>query len=281
MKRVVFESFSNIEYFLNTIDSRVENSVYHGTGICDSKSGSKSFTGTDSWEESLDLMRTGYVEGMEKLKNDLLNSVNPRTTSTCKNISTVDIVGFAPLVANAIIGMPKSMINSKKINTPSKVISIFYNPIDNGGVDSGRFVTAGAHLLSLIIQLEKGGYRVSLSIVSAFCTSKQKSIASVPIKDHRSKINPLKVSYPILHPSFFRRQMFRWLETNPDVEDEVYRGTYGEPLWAFHDSNIDLEREFLRSSGVLKPNEFYTSFKEAEKYEGKELAQKMGIKIKQ
>lgn len=281
MKRVVFESFSNIELFLNTIDSRTENSVYSGVGVCDSKNGSKSFAGTDSYKESLDLMRTGYVEGMEKLKNSLLSPVNPRTENTCKNIPTVDIVGFAPLVANAIIGMPKSMINIKKINIPSKVISIFYNSSDCAGVEASRFVTAGAHLLGLIIQLEKDGYRVSLSVASAFCTKKQKSIASVSIKDHRSKINPLKVSYPLLHPSFFRRQMFRWLETNPDVKDEEYEGAYGKPLWTFHDSNIDSEREFLRSSGILKPNEFYTCFKETEKYEGEELARRMGIKIKQ
>lgn len=280
MKSVVFESFGNIELFSNVIGSRAENSVYSKADDCGSKSGSESFTKTKSYEESLDLMRTGYAEGVGMLKTSLLNAANPCAVNTCKNIPTTDIVGFAPLVANAIIGVPKSMINSKKVNIPSKVISIFYNASDCNSVDASRFVTAGAHLLSLIIQLEKSGYRVSLFVASAFCTDDQKSIAAVSIKDHRSKINPLKVSYPLLHPSFFRRQMFRWLETNPDIKDVEYKYSYGKPLWYFY-KDIDLERNFLRISGVLKQNEFYVNFKEAELYEGEKLARKIGIKIKQ
>lgn len=280
MKSVVFESFGNIELFSNAIGSRAENSVYSKAGYCGSKDGSESFAGTKSYEESLDLMRTGYAEGVEKLKNSLLNPANPCAVNTCKNIPMADVVGFAPLVANAIIGVPKSMINSKKVNIPSKVISIFYNASDSSSVDAGRFVTAGVNLLSLIIQLEKSGYRVSLFVASAFCTDKQKSIAAVSIKDHRSKINPLKVSYPLLHPSFFRRQMFRWLETNPDIKDIEYEYSYGKPLWYFY-KDIDLERNFLRISGVLKQNEFYVNFNEAEQYEGEKLARKIGIKIKQ
>ena len=278
MKSVVFESFGNIDVFLNTIDSRVENFVFFGSDVCDSRNSSKSFTGTESYEESLELMRTGYVDGMDKLEAAMLGSIYVRTANAYKNIPTVDVVGFAPIVANAIIGIPKSMVNSKKTIIPSKVISIFYNASDSNNVKPYRFVTAGAHLLSLIIQLENKGYRVSLSVASAFCTDKQRSIAAVVVKDHRSKINPLKVSYPLLHPSFFRRQMFRWLETNPDVADVEFRKSYGKPLWCFHSSNVDAEREYLRSVGVLKQNEFYVSFKEAEQYEGDNLASRIGIR---
>lgn len=278
MKGVVFESFGNIDVFLNTIGSRVENYMFFGSGACDSKNNNKSFSGTESYEESLELMRKGYVDGMNKLDDTMIGAVNTRTSNDYKNIQTVDVVGFAPIVPNALIGVPKSMINSKRITIPSKVISILYNACDSSGVKANRFVVAGAHLLSLIIQLEKKGYRVSLSVAAAFCTDKQKSICAVVVKDHRSKINPLKVSYPLLHPSFFRRQMFRWLETNPDVEDLTYKDTYGKPLWYFHNSNVDSERKFLRSVGVLKPNEFYVSFKEAEQYEGDNLASKIGIK---
>ena len=84
MKGVVFESFGNIDVFLNTIGSRVENYMFFGSEACDSKNNNKSFSGTESYEESLELMRKGYVDGMNKLDDTMIGAVNTRTSNDYK-----------------------------------------------------------------------------------------------------------------------------------------------------------------------------------------------------
>jgi hypothetical protein len=145
-----------------------------------------------------------------------------------------------------------------------------------------EFVKAGRNLLDLIVALEAQGCRVALDIMICATTTKQKVACTIRVKDHRQPINPLKVSYLLIHPSFFRRQGFKWIETTPLITDSGFAYGYGCPLRVnIQKGNTDGCREFLTESGVLSKNTYFTNIDEAKRTStNEELARKMGMAFK-
>ena len=276
MKSVVIERFDSLTSYASVIAKRKPNTVFCSRSLA-SKTGDKDFTLTASYEDSLALMMTGYKK--EGLKN-LTVSQGARVTHTShvtKNLPTTDVVGYIPHIPNAITGIPQSMISTKPTEQKAKVVSILYDMGSNAGTDAEHFVAAGRKLLEVIMTLELQGYRVGLKILTSFCEDSQKAFCIVKVKDHRQQINPLKVAYPLLHPSFFRRQGFRWLETSPAVTCSGFSCGYGHVL-RYSFKTVSERREYLREQNVLEPGCFYTEFEEAYENTVDKLIKKMGIK---
>ena len=97
------------------------------------------------------------------------------------------------------------------------------------------------------------------------------------IKNWRQPSNPLKISYPLVHPSFFRRHGFRWLETAPELTDRAFIGTYGRPLDVAEGCSVADRRHWLKEQGILQDGWFYTERIEARDHEADELIKIMGI----
>lgn len=277
----VIETFNGVNEFLNVIGKRSPNAVFKDTSLS-SENGDESFTMTKNYAESEQLMATGYKDGL----NDLKKSKGVKITHTSnvrKNIPQTGVVGYAPHVPNAIAGIPQSMIAQRKIEQHAKVVTIVYDGGAHSSVDAERFVKAGRNLLDVVMMLELQGYRVRVDIQDAFCTNKEKAICRITVKNHRQPINPLKISYLLLHPSFFRRQGFKWLETTPELTNFTFVAGYGRPLYFQVNSDgasTDEIREYLKERGLLENGTFFTNFYEAENHSAEELVTLMGIKNK-
>lgn len=277
----VIETFNGVNEFLNVIGKRSPNVVFKHASLS-SEENDESFTMTKNYAESEQLMATGYKDGL----NDLKKSKGVKITHTSnirKNIPQMGVVGYAPHVPNAIAGIPQSMIAQRKIEQHAKVVTIVYDGGAHSSVDAERFVKAGRNLLDVVMMLELQGYRVRVDIQDAFCTNKEKAICRITVKNHRQPINPLKISYLLLHPSFFRRQGFKWLETTPELTNCTFVAGYGRPLYFQVNSDgasTDEIREYLKERGLLESGTFFTNFYEAEKHSSEELVELMGIKKK-
>lgn len=116
---------------------------------------------------------------------------------------------------------------------------------------TSEFVRAGKNILNVIYTLELQGYRVALNVMTNFCTNKERAFSIVQIKNWRQPSNPLKISYPLVHPSFFRRHGFRWLETVPELTDGTFTDAYGRPLDVDEGRNADDRRRWLKEQGIL------------------------------
>ena len=275
----VIETFNGVNEFLNVIGKRSPNVVFKGAELS-SESGSQCFTMTKDYAESEQLMATGYKDGLNNLKKSKGVKIT-HASNVRKNIPQTGMVGYAPHVPNAIAGIPQSMISQRKIEQHAKVVTIVYDGSAHAGVDAERFVKAGRNLLDVVMMLELQGYRVRVDIQDAFCTNKEKAICRITVKNHRQPINPLKISYLLLHPSFFRRQGFKWLETVPELTNNTFVAGYGRPLYFQVNSDgasTDEIREYLKGRGLLEDGTFFTNFYEAEKHSAEELVKLMGIK---
>lgn len=277
----VIETFNGVNEFLNVIGKRSPNVVFKG-GDLSSESGSQCFTMTKDYAESEQLMATGYKDGLNNLKKSKGVKIT-HTSNVRKNIPQTGVVGYAPHVPNAIAGIPQSMIAQRKIEQHAKVVTIVYDGGAHSSVDAERFVKAGRNLLDVVMMLELQGYRVRVDIQDAFCTNKEKAICRITVKNHRQPINPLKISYLLLHPSFFRRQGFKWLETTPELTNCTFVAGYGRPLYFQVNSDgasTNEIREYLKERGLLESGTFFTNFYEAENHSAEELVALMGIKNK-
>ena len=277
----VTETFNGVNEFLSVIGKRSPNNVFNGE-VLESEQKDYEFTMTSSYEESEELMAKGYKDGLNDMQKSKSFKVD-RTTNVRKNIPQTGIVGYAPHVPNAIAGVPQSMITQQMIEQRAKVLTIVYDGGASANVDAERFVSAGRHMLDLVQTLELQGYRVRVDIQFAFCKPKERAICRITVKNHRQPINPLKISYLLIHPSFFRRQGFRWLETVPELTEKGFLYGYGKPLRWHIDSNgasTEQIREFLKQHRLLGKDVFFTNFYEAENHSADELVELMGIKKK-
>jgi hypothetical protein len=282
MKKGIFvvETFNGVHEYLTVIGKRKPNMVFNGKKLHSEEKG-YGFTMTNNYAESVEIMATGYKEGLDGLKKCKGTKVH-HTGNVRKAIPQAGVVGYAPHVPNAIAGVPQSMISSQKIEQHAKVITIVYDAGASASVDAKSFVKAGRNILDVVTLLELQGYRVRVDIQNTFCTCGECAMCRITVKNHRQPINPLKISYLLLHPSFFRRQGFKWLETVPELTNRDFLGGYGKPLrhHVGSDASTDKIRYYLKEHGLLDGETFFSNFCEAENHSAEELVELLGIKKK-
>ena len=279
--KFIIESFESLTDYVNVIGGRNLNSVFANEVPC-SMNGSDSFTGTKTYNDSLILISNGYKEGLDNINEQIGKRINYQGVSS-KNIPQASVVGYAPHVPNAIAGIPQSMMSTRKIQIKTKVISILYDISASAKMSTKQMAIAGSNLLELIMMLEIQGYRVELKIATSFCVRGQYCLSIVKVKSDKQPINPLKISYPLIHASFFRRQGFKWVETCPEITAKSLSDGYGYPLrsvlirYAHNIESTSDIRRYLKENTIVEENCFYTNFYEASDNTAEKLIKEMGI----
>ena len=185
---------------------------------------SKDFCGVDSYEQALQFLEEGYQPTVEKLKTGIKSNLQGQG----KRISFHnDIVGYAPIVPLAILGVPNSMINSHMKPIKAKVIDIYYNMTVGWGTESEDIIKAGVKLLRAIISLEQQGYRFNLYAVQNYYRDNKCYMLKVKVKDAMQPIDLKRISFPLTHTAFFRVIGFDWYSKCPEAK---YLGGYGRSL---------------------------------------------------
>lgn len=274
-----FESLSDFRTFLNT---KEENAYFKKHSYLASKAESSSdieFSGTASYDDANELMEKGSPDGLKKLK-ETKTKLTERAAQQRPHLQ-LDVVGFAPCVPNAIIGLPKSMI--KRVKTPVKtpVINILYDICLSGSSDKEYLFKGGKNILAAVKTLEAQGYRVNLKIAYISRSEEKRSEYSalscvfVTIKSASQSLNPLLVSYPLTHPSFFRRHIFRWVETS-DITSSSMFDAYGKLYTPYY--TVERATEILKRRGILAENEYFMNAYEAANAESlDDLFKTMGL----
>ena len=278
MKEYIGEHFQSIAHLLRA-NERPVNDTFKGHSLSSNKD-DVSFTKTHSYAEAADLITKGYEEPVEKIKRGVTQNV--RNYAASKTAVKTDIVGYAPCVPNAILGLPNSMLNKATSVKKSKVISIVYDSTGAWHVDADEFIKSGIAVLSAIASLEMSGYRVELKVAFLDCGgSRQNMFSTVTLKDWRQPLDVKKIAFPICHPSMLRRIGFRQIETNPELTDTSYIGGYGTSKVSagVYDGAKRLEDE-LRKTGKLAAHERYTNLliNQHCNYDPEEILKHLGLK---
>ena len=266
--RIIKEHFTSIHQMLSVIESRPNNSVMRNRD--ESRTNGKDFTGTKSYDEAISLFETGYTEILERIKTGVgsnlkeTESVNRRTVRT-------GVVGYAPHVPNAILGLPNSMILTEQQSQKIKTVSIVVGITENCGTAAEEFIKSGIAALSVVNTLELRGYRVALK-VAFWCAEggNERAWGTITLKDYREHMDIQKLCFPLAHPSMFRRFGFKWLETSPEIQDSGWTWGYGRQL---------RDNKFIKKN-FLEGNEFFINLSLTKKcgYDPDKIIETMNLK---
>lgn len=251
----VFEHFNSITSFVKALEERKENNSAM-RGASSSKDGDKSFTGTKSYSEAVDLLKNGWTEKLEEVKQKFNTAVKANANASTERVRpTTGVVGYAPCVPNAIRGLPNSMITTEKTPQKIKAVSLVYGTTVNGDFRSENLIKCGVAIMQIVNNLELAGYRVKLvQEVLASGTGNDTATAMIDLKDYRQPLDLKKLCFPMIHTSMFRRIGFKWLETVPNLTNRGFSSGYGSALT----SDYSERKEFLREKlNCLGDNDFY------------------------
>lgn len=203
--------------------------------------GNKCFTGTDNFEQAENLRRNGDKKSLStlndyKIKFDKYIQYKNGYKIKQKN----DIHGFVPIVPNAIIGLPLSMINQAREPKKVKGIDIFFNVSIRCSTSKEDIARKGAIMLSLIDALERKGFRVNLKVGSV--SMKRNTVHGVvtTMKRYDEPLNIRKLAYYLVNPSCLRRTFFKLKESVSELTDVTNDG-YGM------NNKFDKQREKLKT----------------------------------
>lgn len=252
---IIKEHFKSIHEMLSVIESRPNNDVMAGKHS--SNGNDREFTGTDNYNEAKELFRHGYTEILPRIKTGVAANLKRTETRPRRTIEN-NVVGYAPNVPNAIMGLPNSMILTRTAPQKTKNVSIVVGITENCGTRAEEFIESGIAALGVVNTLELRGYRVNLKV--AFYVAKEsndRAFGTVNVKDYREHLDLQKLCFPLANPSMFRRLGFKWLETVPGLEANWSLG-YGQQL-----NDVDYIKEtFLASNeyfinlALTKRNEY-------------------------
>jgi hypothetical protein len=180
--------------------------------------------GVESYEQALQFLEEGYQSTVEKLKAGIKSNLQ----GNGKRISFHnDIVGYAPIVPLAILGVPNSMINSRMKPIKAKVIDVYYDMTATCNVSSRDIIDAGIKMLGAIISLEQQGYRFNLYSMQVYYENKKSYTLKIKVKDAMQPLDLKRVSFPLTHTGFFRVIGFDWYSKCPEAK---YISCYGHSL---------------------------------------------------
>ena len=121
------------------------------------------------------------------------------------------------------------MINQKVDTKKQKVITITKNISYSTFISKETIENESIKVLQLVNNLEKQGYRVILN-VTMICEKYNIVLCNkVRIKNASERLNLSKVSFPMVHPSYLRRIMFKWIETF-EYTTKKFDMCYGKPM---------------------------------------------------
>lgn len=282
-KMVTYEAFKSLNTMLDTMEKRPPNAVFIKKETLSSQrdetESRKSFTGTNTYADAMEIMKAGYKDPIEKMKKAILK-IGQRDNYQRPRLQT-DFVGFVPHVPNTVMNLPMTMLNRQKRPNKSKTIHLTYNFGATANVNTGEIIQAGINFISLVNSLEKQGYRVKIDTIFAAVTTNRgpHSLAActLTLKEYDQQLNLLKLAFPLVHPAMLRRVSFKWLETSPGITDKEFIHGYGTTLGVLLGNNIEKEREYLKENGMLKDSYYTNAYEAAHAQDINALAAKMNI----
>ena len=211
MEKDFLEKFESISEFQRAINTREVHEFYKD--ILSSENATKTFTGTESYEEAENLL----LHGDKSIAAKLVECNGKRMNEAKKNTIYNSPVGFVPNIPNYLSGRPDNMFAVKTQTYKScKVLNVCVNSAVSFDVTTKDIIAFNQKLLNVVYTLEKRGYRLNLyvGVVAEFSKSKNIGACFIKVKDSGKLLNVTNVAYPLCNASFLRRHFFKWVETN-------------------------------------------------------------------
>lgn len=183
--------------------------------------------GTTCLTEALYLLKYGWDEKTKEMQ-EILDKPSISQQQFVKSFYN-DVLGFQALVPNYLMGLPKSMVNSRMRPVKSKIIDLCATNNYSCKYSAKEIFENAIRQVLVVNSLESKGYRVNLSVAnfSRSFNGEITNIISTRIKRSDERLNLSKLSFALIHPSMFRRIYFALFERLDVFASKYYTSDYG------------------------------------------------------
>lgn len=217
-KNMIVRTFDNLSQYAGFIDS-----VKDQTGSQNSsQTGGFGWSGTDTFEEALDLILRPNLEPPAKIKA-AVDDIEGKIRNNLKKKGLItdwiaesyhyDVEGIEIDIAKLIEGDPECYLKPN-LKYKDHFYDLHINFAVNAGISVDTQIEALSKVVSVVTQLEKRDYKIRLFATGVFKDSgrgNQSLILSTMIKRYDDFIDINKIAR-IMYPSFLRRVGFKFLE---------------------------------------------------------------------
>ena len=215
MEKVIFNKFNSVEEFSNWINTTPQTKKGKEFSVSTEVSRQRTeFTGTESFEEAQNLLKYGDKVNADKIAATIRKIKAQGKGNETRNKLYNSPCGFMPIVPKVLAGDPQNMLAIKKQRYNStKVINIAYNVAVDCTRTTEDLIETAAKVANVIASLEKNGYRVNLYAYSCGRDLRFNYYSLlIKIKDSGKYLDTLRIAYPLVNPSFYRRHVFGYME---------------------------------------------------------------------
>lgn len=217
-----------------------------------SQTGTRKFTGTDSFDEAVKLARQGWHDGTEAIDRFQARIVKLMAGTIPVPENRYAVRGQRLNVARYLAGMPNPYIKRvdsamlRKVTRPRHVV-IQYNITTSGAISADTILTRGAAMVVLINTLERRNVRCEVNL--AFCSQTglnagDKLEYTVRVKQASEHVSIDKLAFFLGHAASLRRLFFSLMEHEDDATRQRFGvgRSYGLPGEATDQGDIYLGR---------------------------------------
>lgn len=209
---------NKVEHF-QSVEEFVKQAEVYSPGINgSSRNSSRSFSGTDNFEQAVSLSRHGWPEGAAKVlairsvaDGIVRGIVNARSTSYA-----YDVTGSFVDVGRFMSGEPECFVTESQEhgNIGNPVVKIVSNLSASCSVSANHLFLRGASVAVAVDILESLGRRVEVWASSSHKLSGCVYDAHVLVKSPSQPLDIDRLAFTLAHPAFYRRLMFSLMEQN-------------------------------------------------------------------
>lgn len=195
--------------------------------VNDSRHGVKSWTGTETFEEAINLFTYGWPEGRAKMMRAMSEAAS---TPSMSPSFMMDVAGAYPVAALAAAGDPCAMVDFSPVEDRVRpIVRLLICCVASAAYKVDEYMNYGAAVMSYVEGLEASNFRVEI-MVSYCCMQPKRGALDTRfiLKRAEEPFEMDKLAFVLAHPAMFRRICFGAWETAPEIA-EVLDHSYGMP----------------------------------------------------
>lgn len=211
-----FDTLKEMRAYIDNTPPLLENVIKNHRH---SEEGSHEFTGTADMSEANVMLTAGYPEGVKEL-----TTVKAKPSRNGQMEIFRSFQGFTPSVGDVVAGNPSNMLNARQsVKTSCKVVDVVLGAAFSCEWSTEDIMKEAKKAVQAVMTAENNGYRVNLYVCfsSAYLGDKRDKNNTcdilIKIKGANQKMDLLRVSYPVIHPSFLRRHVFAVMERSVEL----------------------------------------------------------------
>ena len=191
------------------------------------------WSGTESWQDALDLAHKGWPDGLKDIKGMSEKIWKVVGQQIQKTTFFYDVSGAQPDVDRFLLGEPENMIQFQQEESVGhgKIVKIFVNSSASCGVSVNTMFVRGAAVVALVNALESLGFSCEVCTADAVAGQwhgdAQILQYNVMLKRAGGSLDLDRLAFALAQPAWFRRLVFSAMEQEPESIRSMIGVGYG------------------------------------------------------